>query len=67
MVNGNISYARFPITLDIDAPADTSPQLALTTNFFLAAFDNMMFEIIPMTGGSGKSKAVVVVLGRELV
>jgi len=68
MAVGDLSFARFPINLDIDAPADTVPQVGIAGGLFLAAdFDNIVAKILPITGGSGKSKGVVFVIGRELI
>ncbi len=65
---GDFFFARFPITLDLDDPADTVAQVGLTgLTFPVANFDLIMSEIVPMTGTGGKSKTVAVVFGRELV
>ena len=67
MANGDLHYARFPVTLDVDAPADVSAQVGIANPLFLTTgFDVTLPEIIPITGGSGKSKAVVIVTGREI-
>lgn len=68
MAVGDLSFARFPITLDLDAAADTTPQVGIANALFLVAdFDNIVAKILPITGGSGKSKAVIFVIGRELI
>ena len=68
MADGDIVYARFPVTLDLDAPADTVAQVGLVTPVL---FDNVSFpaldaKVLPITGGNGKSKAVVLVVGRDV-
>lgn len=68
MAVGDLSFARFPITLDLDAPADTVPQTGTPVGLFLPSlFDIVMPEILPMTGTGGKSKGVVIVFGRDLL
>jgi len=67
MTDGDLSFVRFPITLDLDAPADTVAQVGISTPLFLTTeFDSIQAKILPITGGSGKSKGVVFVIGREI-
>jgi len=67
MTVGDLDFARFPITLDLDAPADTVAQVGIVTPLFPSAdFDSITAKILPITGGSGKSKAVIFVIGRRL-
>ncbi len=67
MVNGELFYARFPIELDLDAPDDTVAQVGIVTPLFPSGdFDSIMVKVVPITGTGGKSKGVVVVLGREI-
>lgn len=67
MATGDLSFARFPITLDLDAAADTVAQIGIVDGLFLVAgFDSITAKILPITGASGKSKAVVFVIGREI-
>ncbi len=66
---GDLFFARFPIELDLDAPADTIHQFVPGgfPLFPTTLFDSMAAKILPITGTGGKSKAVVVVVGRSLV
>ena len=66
MAIGDIGIARFPIELDLDAPADTVVQAGVDALFTFAGFDNITAKILPITGTGGKSKAVVVITGRQL-
>lgn len=67
MVAGNLAFTRFPITLDLDAPADVTPQVGVGfTAFPSGTFDIIMPEVLPITGTGGKSKGAVVVFGREI-
>ena len=67
MANGDLDFARFPITLDLDAAKDTVAQIGIVDALFpVLDFDNIVAKILPITGASGKSKAVVFVIGREI-
>ena len=67
MTLGDLGFARFPITLDLDAAKDTSPQIGIVDALFTVLdFDNIVAKILPITGASGKSKAVVFVIGRAI-
>ena len=62
MVNGEIFYARYPITIDtkddfqvIGGPIGIFP----TTDF-----DIIFSETIPISGGSGKTNAVMLTVAR---
>ncbi len=67
MAAGDLSFARFPITLDINAALDSAPQVGILNALFpTTSFDVILFEILPMTGIGGKSKTSVVVVGREI-
>jgi len=68
MTDGDLFFSRFPITLDVDAPVDSVPQIGTTNALFApAAFDIILPEILPITGTGGKSKGVVVVIARTTV
>jgi len=68
MALGDLDYARFPIELDIDAAADTVPQVGISNPLLPSTnFDSIRAEILPITGGSGKSKAVLFIIGRQIV
>ena len=68
MADGDVVYARFPVTLDLDALADTVPQVGLVSPvlFTDTQFPVLEAKVLPMTGGSGKSRAVVLVVGRAV-
>jgi len=66
MANGEIHYARFPITLDSNAAIDSSVTLQLAAVFPLVEYDLMDTVIVPISGGSGLSNAVMVVIARRI-
>ena len=68
MVNGDLVFARFPVTLDLDVAADTTPQVGLVTPalFTDTQFPVLDAKVLPITGGGGKIRAVVVVFGRAV-
>jgi len=66
MPDGEIFYARFPITLDSNGVPDTSPVLQIATIFPAANFDSITTKIVPISGGSGKSNAVMIVFARDI-
>ena len=68
MADGDVFMGRFPITVDIDGPQDTTPQVGLVTP---ALFTDTQFPvldaiILPVTGGNGKTRIVVLVTGRAV-
>lgn len=66
MVNGQIHYARFPINLDSNAVIDGSPTLQITAIFPDGNYDIVDTEIVPISGGSGISNAIMVVIARRI-
>ena len=67
MTDGTVSFARFPVTVNLDDATDTSRQLGLSGLFPTTEFDNVGVKILPMTGSNGVSKMVVVVCARNTV
>lgn len=68
MTVGDLEYVRFPITLDIDAPADSIPQSGVPFSAFPDTdFDIVIPEILPITGTGGNSKGVVIVVARLII
>ncbi len=65
MTNGEIAYARFPITLDSNGAIDPSVTLQIAGVFPTATFDIIGTEIVPISGGSGISNAILVVFARH--
>ena len=65
MVNGQIHYGRFPIDLDSNVIVDRS-DVRLLAIFPPADYDIIDSEIVPISGGSGKSNAVMVVVARRI-
>lgn len=66
MANGEIHYGRFPINLDSNANADGDILIQLFNFFPPADYDNVISKIVPISGGSGKSNAVMVVFARKI-
>lgn len=66
MADGEIHYARFPITLDSNGVHDVSIILALNAIFPPTDYDNLKSKIVPISGGSGISNAVMVVFARRI-
>jgi len=64
--NGDIKYARFPITSDCAEPADTSIQDGVAALFPRGKYDIISTQIVNITGGSGRYKSVLVVVGRRI-
>ena len=66
MVNGEIFFARYPLTIDTkEGPIQAD---AINTNIFrVSEFDIIASEIIPISGGSGKTNAVMLVIARSLI
>ena len=63
MVNGEIFYARYAIT--IDTKDDFKFAGILFSIFPQADFDIIFSEIIPISGGSGKTNAVMLTIARR--
>ena len=68
MADGDVVFARFPVLLDLNAITDTVPQIGLVSPvlFTTTQFPVLEAKVLPMTGGSGKSRAVVLVIGRAV-
>jgi len=66
MADGEIHYARFPVTLDSNAPIDVTPSVVLSTVFPDTEYDIVDSQIVPISGGSGLSNAVVVIVARRI-
>ena len=63
----DLGFARFPIELDLDAPADTVAQVGIANPLFPSTVDaTMLAKVLPITGTGGKSKAVVLVFSRAV-
>jgi len=66
VTSGDLDFARFPIELDINAPADTVVQVGIVNTLFPSGtFDLVIAKILPITGTGGKSKGAVFVFARE--
>ena len=65
MTNGEIHYGRFPITLDSNGAGDTAAVLNLSNFFPDGDYDNVITKIVPISGGSGISNAVMIVFARR--
>lgn len=66
MVNGEIFYARYPISLDTRL---SSPQtgVGITTGIFPQAdFEIILSQTIPISGGSGTTNAVMLIVARAI-
>jgi len=66
MALGEIHYGRFPIVLDSNGNIDPVTQIQLGTFFPPGDYDNVVAKIVPISGGSGKSNAVMVVFARRI-
>lgn len=64
MAAGDIVYARFPITLDSAAAADSAVTTALTTLFPIANYSLVHTEIVFDQGT--KTKGTVVVIAQAI-
>ena len=63
MVNGEIFFARYEVTIDVKAtPVFNAP--IQQPVFPPSDFDIIASRIIPISGGSGKTNAVVVIIAR---
>lgn len=65
MANGDIEYGRFPITLDSNGDVDIILTPVLSSFFPETDYDNIVSKIVPISGSSGKSNAVMVVFARK--
>ena len=65
MADGEIHYARFPINLDSNSTAVVNT-VRITTIFPNTNYDIVDTQIVPISGGSGKSNAVMVVVARRI-
>ena len=65
MANGDIVYVRFPITLDSNGAIDTGTTTQTAQLFLTNDFDIIDTVIVPISGGSGISNAVMVVVARR--
>ena len=64
MAAGDIVYARFPITLDSEAVADSAVTTALTTLFPIAVYNLVHTELVFDSGT--KTKGTVVVIAQAI-
>ena len=64
MAAGDIVYARFPITLDSSAAADSAVTTALTTLFPIANYTLVHTELVFDSGT--KTKGTVVVIAQAI-
>ena len=62
MANGDIVFARFPLTIDSGASADVAVSTALTTLFPTATYTLIHTELVFDSGT--KTKGVVVVIAQ---
>jgi len=60
MAAGDIVFARFPITIDSSAVADSAVTTALTTLFPIAVYNLVHTEIIFDSGSRTKGTVVVI-------
>ncbi len=65
MVNGEIHYARFQIDLDSNSIINDI-NVELITVFPTSNYDIINSQLVPISGGSGISKAVMVVIARRI-
>ncbi len=66
MADGDIVFARFPVTTDVNGIADTAVQAGVTALFPVASFDILEVELVQIGGDSGIFKNVVVVVARAV-
>ena len=66
MVNGQIHYARFPINLDSNGIIDGVVTTQIDAIFPDTNYDIVNTEIVPISGGSGISNAIMVVIARRI-
>jgi len=66
MADGEIHYARLPITLDSNGVVDFPPVLSINAIFPPTDYDIVDTAIVPISGGSGISNAVLVIIARRL-
>ena len=64
MAAGDIVFARFPITLDSGAVADSAVTTALTTLFPIAVYDIVHTELVFDSGT--KTKATVIIIAQAI-
>ena len=64
MAAGDIVYARFPITLDSSATADSAVTTALTTLFPVANYSLVHTE--PVFDSGTKTKGTVVIIAQAI-
>jgi len=64
MANGDIVFARFPITLDSGAIADTAITTALTTLFPVVTYNVVHTELVFDSGT--KTKATVIIIAQDI-
>lgn len=64
MAAGDIVYARFPITIDSSAAADSAVITALATKFPIAVYDVIHTQIVFDEGT--KTKATVIVIAQAI-
>ena len=68
MAAGDIHYARIPVTLDYLAVADTALTFVdITGSFISTEFDILTSTIVNVSGKNSTSKAVVTIVGREIL
>lgn len=66
MADGDIVFARFPVTTDVNGIADTAVQAGVTALFPVAVYDILSIRIVQIGGDSGIFKNVVVVVARAV-
>jgi len=65
MTDGTIVYMQFPITVDVNAPADTALQLGIQSLFIAPDFEIISMKIMQTASHNGVSKSVVLVTARD--
>lgn len=66
MVNGTIVYSQFPITVDVNAPADTSfQQSGIVGQFPSPRYEIIAMKIMQTAAHNGVSKSIVLVTARD--
>jgi len=66
MAVSDITFARFPISTDVNGIADTTPQAGLIAAVFpIANFAILHTELVQIGGDSGIFKNVIVVIAQQ--
>lgn len=66
MADGDIVFARFPVSTDVNGIADTVVQAGVAALFPVGVYDIISVRIVQIGGDSGIFKNVVVVVGRAI-